>query len=154
MISSHRMRIIPESLIKVNVVFADCGSLACICKSDEGYATIFFHSILNNADTPVQVFEHIVIHELIHIRVPSREVDGKMKSHPPEFWEEEKIFSPERIYVWEWLIDNFYDVVRRDEEKEMTIVLRKWRKKKYTYKDWWLYINNLERYKFDKEMVL
>jgi len=101
--------------------------LACISIDDDKH-DIFLHSVLNHPDTPEQVIEYILIHELIHTRVPSREVNGIMKIHPPEFFEEEKRLVPERELYWAWIYIHLNGCIYPDKKHEGTIVKRNWKK--------------------------
>lgn len=77
------------------VWFRDRPTLACIYV-EEKPPLIEVHEILNIRELPVWVFDHILLHELIHLIVRPRRVDGRMRSHPPEFWELEEKSSPLR----------------------------------------------------------
>jgi hypothetical protein len=79
------------------VVFINGAFLGCISYDTQtAPSLICLHEMLNSPDVPHQVFRHILIHELIHLIVAAREIDGKMTSHLLEFWELEKDFSPDR----------------------------------------------------------
>lgn len=70
-------------------------TLACV-RWEHGMpgADIFFHSLFNRADVPQPVIEHVLRHELLHLKIPAREIDGKLVNHPPEFWEAEQALVP------------------------------------------------------------
>lgn len=89
---------------------------------------IFIHPLLNRPDVPRPVFEHIFIHELIHLQVPGRKIDGKFVQHPPEFWEIEHRVSKDSGVVWAWLFQNFWQVLKVDRKRESTRVNRAWKK--------------------------
>ena len=127
-LDQQRRAIVPAISSPIRWLFADTTWLACIYYSDSGPATICFHSVLNQPATPPQVFEHIFIHELLHLRIPPREVEGKRTIHPPEFWEEEARLSPLRRGAWHWIVLAFWHVLREDKEREGVRVLRRWRR--------------------------
>ncbi len=89
---------------------------------------IHVHSMLNRPDTPKQVIEHVLRHELIHLLVAPRKVDGKFTVHPPEFWEHERRLVPWAGLSWGWLAFALYEVIRRDEEAECIRVKRGWKR--------------------------
>lgn len=66
-------------------------------------AHIYVHSVLNHPQTPIEVMDWVFHHELLHLRIPSREVDGKYTDHPPEFWEAEGEHVPLRDACWGWV---------------------------------------------------
>lgn len=68
-------------------------ALACIAHED-GHACITLHSVLNHPQTSERVIAFILQHELLHLLIPPREVDGQWKSHPPEFWDAERVRIP------------------------------------------------------------
>lgn len=88
---------------------------------------IYLHALLNRPDAPEQVFRHIVIHELIHLVIPGREIGRKYVSHPPEFWDMETSLSQERSLVINWICQNFWDVLKVDKKNEGFRVRRQWR---------------------------
>jgi len=89
---------------------------------------IFLHAILNHHQTPEPVIEFILCHELLHMVIPPREVDGKRKSHPPEFAEMQRKIYPRAGLVWAWLHLTMHERLKRDKEKECTFVKRGWKK--------------------------
>jgi hypothetical protein len=103
--------------------------LGCVTHSERSIpqVEIFIHNLLNRIDVPTPVLMHVVVHELIHVIVPAREIDGRRCSHTPEFWEEERRLSPERERVWNWLWLNFATVLRLDRERDCVTVKRTWR---------------------------
>lgn len=108
--------------------FRDRPTLAC-CHVCEQPPLIEVHEILNTRALPVWVFDHVVLHELIHLIVPSRLVEGKKTAHPPEFWDLEKRFSPKRADAMDWLYMTFRDELITDEKAECIRVRRGWRKR-------------------------
>ena len=109
--------------------FRDQQTLACIATA-ERQPVIEVHDIINIAELPLVAFDHILIHELLHLVVPPREIEGKMKSHPPEFWKLERRFSPRSDDVWQWLNLRLFGELVRDEAREEVRVKRGWRKRR------------------------
>jgi hypothetical protein len=107
-------------------LFGESGGLACIVKTAP-VPTIYIHPILNRSETPEYLFRHVFIHEMLHLTIPAREVDGKQMDHPPEFWEAERDLSPERRLAWNWLWFNFRVFLVSNKREECTRVRRNWR---------------------------
>lgn len=101
-------------------------TLACVFRQSRPVA-IHLHSVLNHHQTPPEVLEFILLHELIHLAVPLREVDGKLTSHPPEFWELERRIAPERPAAWYWIWGTLWEVIKEDKEAEAIMVKRTWK---------------------------
>ena len=75
-------------------------TLACI-RWEQGKpgADIFFHSLFNRPDVPQPVIEHILRHELLHLKIPASKArtskDRKLISgYPAGFLRERAIFCP------------------------------------------------------------
>jgi hypothetical protein len=103
-------------------------TLACV--ADEGAsACIRLHAVLNHHHTPERVIAFIVGHELLHLVVPPREVDGALKTHPPEFWESERRMFPDRGIAWSWMILVLNDCLRTDKRQECTFVKTTWKRR-------------------------
>jgi hypothetical protein len=100
--------------------------LACIETSDK--PCILLHSVLNHYQTPEMVVDFILTHELLHLLVPPKEINGIMKSHPPEFREAERRTFPEVELAWNWLIMALGPWLKRDPKKETTFVKATWRR--------------------------
>ena len=94
----------------------------------EKRAAIFIHALLNSNSTPIQVCYNIVVHELIHLIIPKRNINGELVMHPDEFWECERKLTPEQIKADLWLKWNFPDCIKEDKHFGGTIVLRTWKK--------------------------
>ena len=94
----------------------------------EQTAKIRVHEILNRGDTPRDIFEHILIHEMLHIVIRPREIGGRMVHHPPEFWDAELRLSPARSIAWDWLHRSLLPWLKIDKRREQTLVLRGWHK--------------------------
>lgn len=108
----------PELAEAPAVHFVRRGPLACVCCPEGQAPTVYVHEILNRPEVPPDVFRLICLHELLHLRIPAREVDGQLKSHPPEFWRAERALAPERDGAWDWLWRNLGDwfILRKREE--------------------------------------
>jgi hypothetical protein len=91
--------------------------------------TVFVHALLNNPAVPVEVFDLICRHELLHMVIPGREVNGKMTHHPPEFFEKERASTPGRDAVWDCVWWHGWEVLRQDKQRESIIVKRGWRRR-------------------------
>lgn len=89
----------------IRIHFVTRGPLACI-DAKENAATIYIHQLLNHIDTPPEVFSLILKHQLLHLWVPPTSINGKLKQHPPEFWDAEKTICPERRFAWIWMREN------------------------------------------------
>ena len=101
-------------------------SLASVWSEDDS-ATIVLHSVLNHPQTPEEVVTYILKHELLHLEVPPREVDGKLKSHPPEFFEAEDLVSPERRTSTFWLNSVLRYCLKVEKKHEYIRVKRNWK---------------------------
>jgi hypothetical protein len=93
---------------------------------DDDEIVIELHAVLNHAKTPEQVIGFILRHELLHMIIPGREVQGRLLRHPPEFWIAERQF-PDRIPVLNWLHVSLGSCLRRDKKQDGFFVTRKWR---------------------------
>ena len=116
---------------RLEVFFIDGPFVACIYHSSHSPlsgGTIFLHDILNRPEVSPAVFEYILTHELIHLIVRGREVEGKMTTHPPEFWEMERELVPNRDVAFSWLWLSFSRVLKRDKEHEGIRVKRRWKR--------------------------
>ena len=107
-------------------------TLACI---ENGQSTsISLHPILNHPQTPELIIEYILTHELLHLVVGPRKIDGIFKQHPPEFYDAEKRIFPESGQAWAWLTLVFGNCLKKDSKKECVFV-----------KMWWRRLMNLDR---------
>jgi len=123
-------------------------TLACI-RWEQGKpgADIFFHSLFNRADVPQPVIEHVLRHELLHLKIPAREIDGKLVHHPPEFWEAEEALVPWKSASWGWMVLAFWKVIKMDIPNERTWVKKSWRKlQNYPYPSWQMILDDQSRY--------
>jgi hypothetical protein len=123
-----RNRLFPElsKQFTFDIAFVTRGPLACITHSP-CHATIYMHEVLNHPGTPLHVIEHIVIHELTHLRVPPRTIGSRLVMHPPEFWEEETRLSPKRVLAWEWIWMDLCLCIKRRPRLERIDVLPSWK---------------------------
>lgn len=101
-------------------------NLACI-NTDGDVHQIRIHAVLNHPGTPEEVIAFVLQHELLHLQIPPREIDGKRVLHPPEFWEAERAIAKDRVLAWAWIWLSFHSVLKRDKEKDRTLVKRNWR---------------------------
>jgi len=116
----------PEVCRRPGIFFVEQGWLACIVESQETNPAIYLHGILDNLEVPQAVFRFILTHELIHLLVPSAEVNGKMTSHPPRFREREQRLCPELPTVWEWIWQHLWRTLVIDRKAEGLRVRRDW----------------------------
>jgi hypothetical protein len=112
---------------RVALSIAPQPSLACIT-TETDIAHISLHAILNRADLPIEVMSFILGHELIHLIIKPRMVDGVMRSHPPEFFELEQATQRYHDLAWTWIFLALDKYLKRDREQECTFVKPKWRK--------------------------
>jgi hypothetical protein len=66
-------------------------------------------------------------HELLHLRIQPREVDGRWRQHPPEFWAAEQELAPERSEAWEWICRRLRSRLKIRPRRERIDVRRNWR---------------------------
>lgn len=130
-------------------------SLACIyLQPGKPGADIFFHSLFNRPDVPQPVIEHVLRHELLHLKIPPREIDGKLVAHPPEFWEAERALVPWKSASWGWMVLAFWEVVKRDGQKDGFLVKKSWRRlQKYPYPSWQMILDDHSRYADKQEQI-
>jgi hypothetical protein len=122
-----RREYFPEIPPGVRLYSVTRGPLACV---DGGGSspTIYVHQVLNHGDTPVEVFDLICRHELLHLRIRPA-VEGKRTvQHPPAFWAAEKAMSPERGWTWCWIWTNLGLCLKRRRRLERIDVLPNWRR--------------------------
>lgn len=126
---SVRNRCFPEIKRHIECFFVERGPLACIeIPVSPGVPVVYFHNILNHQETPLEVIGLICKHELLHMLIPPREVDGRKKDHPPELWDSEKAIAPERTICWLWININLGIYLKRRPRLERMDVLPGWRK--------------------------
>lgn len=104
-----------DSVGSVSFSLQTMDTLACI-RWEQGKpgVDIFFHSLFNRPDVPQPVIEHVLRHELLHLKIPAREIDGKRVHHPPEFWEAEQALVPWKAASWGWMVLAFWDAIKTD----------------------------------------
>ncbi len=117
----------PDIVKPIKIYFCKNDSLACIYSNDE-YAEIFIHVLLNNESTPIQVFRDIIAHELVHLVVPPEIIDGKKISHGDAFRQREKQVAPDISLTWSWINFNFHHCLHIDKDNERTLVTKAWKK--------------------------
>ncbi|MFM7141236.1 MAG: hypothetical protein ACKO2K_04885, partial [Alphaproteobacteria bacterium] len=80
----------------------------------------------NTEKTPEWVFRAILVHELLHVVVPSGKIDGRWVHHPPEFEERQLLLVPHIDDLWTWLFDVLDPALVNRPEKEAIWVRRDW----------------------------
>lgn len=128
LLEQTRRTLFPAITEPAQLFFIDGAFVACIHHGPRLGATVFIHDLLNRPETPPEVFRYILTHELIHLVVPSREIEGKIEPHPPEFWEAERELSPDRGMAFSWLWWSFSTVLKEDKENECIRVKRSWKR--------------------------
>ncbi len=78
-------------------------------------------------ETPEELIEFVFRHELLHIEIPPREVDGHWTSHPPEFWDALRALAPEGALAWSWAITVLGRCLKRGKKRECTFVKSNWK---------------------------
>ena len=118
----------PELSGTVRMYCVNRGPLACV-GAEESSATIYLHQILNHGDTPVEVVSTICKHELLHTRIPPVVKGKRTIQHPPEFWEAERVMTPERSAAWSWIWINLGLYLKKRPRLERIDVLWNWRER-------------------------
>jgi len=126
LLTKIRSDLFPDVHHKVQLHFINKGPLACIEYNGES-ASIYIHQVLNHPDTPFELINLILKHELLHLRIPSALVDGKMVQHPPAFWAAERAIAPERRPAWDWIWWNLEACLKRRKKLERIDVRPNWR---------------------------
>jgi hypothetical protein len=136
----------PKTTSQVICHYGHIPTLGFVQRVGENRHVISLHSMLNHPETPELVIRHLLIHELLHIEVPPRElregeVDPRISRkkgreegealgpilHPAEFWIRERELSPDRIVAMRWVFEAFWGLLQyRTREEEMWV--RKWRR--------------------------
>ena len=107
---------------------------------------IYFHSLFNRPDVPQPVIEHVLRHELLHLKIPARVIDGRLVHHPPEFWEAQQALAPWKAASWEWMFLAFSGVIKADPLNECVWVKNSWRKlQNHPYPSWKMVLDNDNR---------
>lgn len=112
---------------RVEVCFVSQGPLACIV-FDEQSALIYIHQLLNHWQAPLAVITHVLKHELLHLCIAPAIVKNRLQHHPPEFWQQEKKISPERISAWQWIWINLGQHLKNRPRLERIDIVGKWQK--------------------------
>lgn len=129
LLDDTRLRLFPTLPHRLPSFFVTRGPLACVTFDPDTLAgTVFVHALLNHPAVPVEVFDLICRHELLHLVIPRREIDGHVTEHPPEFFEKERAITPDRNAAWEWVWLHCWEVLRSDKKRESTTVKRGWRR--------------------------
>ena len=122
--SQERLPSLAEKSVSVWIM--NQPTLACIENGKS--ASISLHAILNHPQTPELVIDYILTHELLHLIVGPRKIDGILKQHPPEFYDAERRTFPEFEQAWAWLILVFGNCLKMDSKKECTFIKTSWRR--------------------------
>jgi hypothetical protein len=138
----------PEAVAPITFSLQTMEALACIrWEHGKPGGDIFFHSLFNRPDVPQPVIEHVLRHELLHLIIPAREIDGKRIHHPPEFWEAEQALVPWKSASWGWMVLAFWEVIKMDIPNERVWVKKSWRNlQKYPYPSWQMVLEDQSRY--------
>jgi hypothetical protein len=120
----------PELLSKRVTVWLRIQPTLATVQLDDNEVVINLHAVLNHAQTPEQVIRFILRHEMLHMIIPPREVDGVVVSHPPEFWAVERGF-PDRVPVWTWLTVSLGSCMRSNKKQQRTLITRGWKTRMY-----------------------
>lgn len=121
-----RRRHFPGLAVPVELWFVRMPTLANVSRYGDK-AVIQIHSLVNHHGTPREVLQFVLKHEMLHLAVPQREIDGRTVSHPPEFWEREREIAPEAGRVWGWLWVHFGHCFLRDKAAEKIYIRPAWR---------------------------
>jgi len=62
-------------------------------------------SIFDAPRVPVKIVEYMMYHEMLHIAVPTKAVNGRRRVHPPEFKKLDHAF-PEYVEIQKWIRKN------------------------------------------------
>lgn len=89
--------------------------------------SINIHQVLNWPTLPKLVMEYILYHELLHLVVPPREINGKIKSHPPEFIKIQRCSFPDADIAYAYITSILFSIIKRDNKNEQIKVLPRWR---------------------------
>jgi hypothetical protein len=128
-LNSIKTEFFPELTSSISFYFIRRGPLACIWVEK---AVIYIHEVLNDSDIPKDVISLIFKHELLHMVVRPRMVDGVQKIHPPEFFENEGLIAPERQQAWDWIWVNLGFCLKPNKKKEGIYVRPNWKERHLT----------------------
>lgn len=118
----------PElSSLKVTVWVQSQPTLASI-GLEHNEAVIRLHAVLNHRDTPQEVIAFVLCHELLHRVIPPREIQGRVVTHPPEFWTAERERAPNRSLAWGWMYVVLRECLKKDEKQECMFVKANWKR--------------------------
>ena len=125
---NHIRNDFPKTESKRLYVYMQSRPCLASVRDNEQSAVIQVHSVLNHPHTPKEVIMFIFRHELLHLEIPPRVVEGKSTSHPPEFWGAERAICPERIIAWIWLRLVLFACLKLDRKRECTYVKSNWKR--------------------------
>ena len=125
----NRIRIdFPKTESKLIYVYVQSQPTLASVRNNDQSAVIQVHSVLNHPHTPKEVMVFIFRHELLHLEILPRVVEGKNTSHPPEFWDAEHALCPERTIAWIWLKWVLSDCLKLDQKRECAYVKSNWKR--------------------------
>lgn len=138
----HEMEL--DSVAPVSFTMQAINTLACIRLGQEKVGSdIYFHSLFNRPDVPQPVIEHVLRHELLHLKIPARVIDGTLVHHPPEFREAEQALVPWKAASWGWMFLAFSEVIKADPLNECVWVKNSWLKlQNHPYPSWKMVLDN------------
>jgi hypothetical protein len=110
----------------VRIHFVARGPLACIT-DQETRADIYIHQLLNHSATPSEVIRLIIVHELLHLRIPPVDVQDRVLQHPPQFRAAERELLPDRRDAWAWIWGNLWSCLKIRRRLEQIDVLSNWK---------------------------
>ncbi len=111
---------------KVGIWIVTHPTLVCII-NQEPKAAIKLHSVFNHPQTPSEVIAFVIAHELLHLLIPPREVDGVLMIHPPEYRDAERQI-PHAREAWGWITIVLDACLKHDARHECIWVKPSWKK--------------------------
>ncbi len=135
----------PKISSHVTCQYGRIPTLGCVHQVGDNRHVISIHSMFNHPATPEVVVRHLLIHELLHIEIPARELrEGELDprisrkrasepqdplgpiNHPAEFWIRERVLSPDRRVAMRWIFEAFRGRLKYS-VKDEGLFVRKWR---------------------------
>lgn len=130
-------------------------TLACIYHGPgKAGGNIYLHSLFNRSDVPQPVIEHVLRHELLHLKIPARVIDGKRIDHPPEFWEAEAKLVPWKSASWAWMYTAFWDALKVDRDDECIWIKKNWKRlQRHPYPSWQAILDDTKLFEEKEEEI-
>jgi predicted metal-dependent hydrolase len=72
---------------------------------DNSRNLIVISKIFDSSLVPLKVVEYLVYHEMLHVKHPEKQINGRRRIHPPEFRADERSF-PEFDDIQRWIKTN------------------------------------------------